>query len=238
MRVIYEAKWAQSRQKKDIELFHSPDLFVTPSPRPIIIIGGVHGDEPEGVTLAKSCLKWLTDEASDKQICVPWALIPCLNPDGYALGQRGNGHQVDLNRNYPSRNWSPDYKSERYHPGPQPGSEPEIKALVRLIEQLSPRLLIHCHSWNPCIVLSGPPAQEDAEALASSSGYSIIEDIGYPTPGSLSQYGWQDRKIPVICIEEAENCPNHQIWPHFAQGFATIFANPSQRLAAPKPNIL
>ena len=34
--------------------------------------------------------------------------IPCLNPDGMALGTRTNANGVDLNRNFPTKNWGED----------------------------------------------------------------------------------------------------------------------------------
>ena len=34
--------------------------------------------------------------------------IPCLNPDGMQLGRRTNANGVDLNRNFPTKNWGED----------------------------------------------------------------------------------------------------------------------------------
>lgn len=190
-------------------------------------MGGIHGDEPEGVELAKKTLQLLKNEA--EKIQVPWILIPCLNVDGFSERKRTNGSGVDLNRNYPSSDWSPEFPKERYFPGPKAASEPEIQGVVKLIEDYSPRLIIHCHSWNPCVVYAGQPGRMDAERLGAACGYEVRDDIGYPTPGSLSQYAWGDLKIPVICIEEQEGTPLEQIWPHFERGMREIFADPSLR---------
>jgi murein peptide amidase A len=196
------SQWAKSRNGQYISLFHSSNFVWNESCRPIVMIGGVHGDEPEGVALAEATLNWLSVHVD--QVEVPWALIPCLNPDGYQKGQRTNGAGVDLNRNYPAKSWQADAKESRYNPGPSAGSEPEIKAMVHLLETTRPRLVIHCHSWHPCIVVTGAPALSDAKRLAHASGYELKETIGYDTPGSLSQYGWFDQNIPIICIEEQE----------------------------------
>src|SRR5690606_10035972 len=141
--------------------------------------------------------------------------------------QRVNGNGVDLNRNYPSKNWQPDFSEDRYYPGPRAGSEPEIAALIRLIERTRPRLIIHCHSWHPSIVLSGPSELNDAKYLSQASGYEIQASIGYPTPGSLSEYAWADRKIPVICIEEQDHIELSLVWPRFKAGIQRIFQDPS-----------
>lgn len=223
--------WAKSRGAKPIALAHSGTKDIEALHRPLIFIGGVHGDEPEGVKLAQETLSWLSENVNDAK--VPWILIPCLNPDGYAAHSRTNGAGVDLNRNYPARSWSPEAKEPRYFPGPAPGSEPEIKALVALIEKVDPRLLIHCHSWNPCIVMTGEPARKDAERLARVSGYPLQATIGYDTPGSLSQYGWVDRQIPVICIEEQEGTPLDKVWSHFKVAIVEIFSDPSERRESP-----
>jgi murein peptide amidase A len=227
MGIWHQTEWAQSRKGRPIELYHSKDFVWKTSTRPLILIGGVHGDEPEGVALALSTVRWLKSKPPD--IAVPWIVIPCLNPDGYATRQRTNGAGVDLNRNYPAKSWSAAAKEPRYNPGPYAASEPEIQALVQLMDTTDPRLIIHCHSWNPCIVLSGEPARADADRLVKASGYPLQDSIGYETPGSLSQYGWFDRGIPVICIEERDPTPLDQVWSHFAEGIAAIFTDPSPR---------
>lgn len=229
--VIRKPTWAYSALKNPIALYHSNGFQWNRNSRPILLMGGVHGDEPEGVALAEATLNWLMQDSTRMQttVKVPWIVIPCLNPDGYLKNQRVNGQGVDLNRNYPSSNWSNDYDLPKYYPGPQPGSEPEIRAVVKIIEQLNPRLIIHCHSWKPCIVLTGEKGLKDAQALSKCSGYPVVESIGYPTPGSLSHYGWTDHGIPIICIEESERVPSCEIWPRFSEGVQRIFCDPSNR---------
>ena len=223
--------WSETAVGTPIPLFASKDLRLLKGTSPILLMGGIHGDEPEGVELAEKTLQWLLEDAKKPQPEVrnEWILIPCLNVDGFKKNQRTNARGVDLNRNYPSKSWSPQHEKERYFPGPSAGSEPEIKAVVNLLHEYQPKLVIHCHSWNPCIVSSGERALKDAHRLAKSSGYEVVPEIGYPTPGSLSQYGWHDHKFPVICIEEQEGAPLHEVWPHFAQGIKEIFLDSSPR---------
>lgn len=69
--------------------------------RPLLLVGGVHGDEVEGYALIERYVasgKWRSLEGR----AALWA-IPCLNPDGCALGQRLNANGVDLNRNLPTQ---------------------------------------------------------------------------------------------------------------------------------------
>lgn len=214
-----DLKWGHSALGTPISLHASAPPAQLCSP--LLLIGGVHGDEPEGVWLANKTLEMLQKEKESES--VPWALIPCLNVDGIARNTRVNGRGVDLNRNFPSKSWSPDFQKDRYHPGPHPGSEPEVQLVVKLISQLRPRLVIHCHSWKPMIVCTGEPGMPEAGMLSRSSGYEVVPEIGYQTPGSLSQYGWWDHQIPIICIEEQSGAPTSEIWPRFEKGMREIF---------------
>jgi hypothetical protein len=214
--------WKKTSLGTSIALYASAPLEQLENQRPVLLMGGIHGDEPEGVRLAEETLAWL--KTRPRSTVVPWIVIPCLNMDGYANRTRVNGRGVDLNRNYPSVDWSPKAEKERYFPGTAPASEPEIQGVVELIKRFDPRLLIHCHSWKPMIVGTGDRSKLDAVRLGKSSGYEVVDEIGYPTPGSLSRYGWHDLKIPVICIEEQDQLTDLSgIWPRFQNGMKEIF---------------
>ncbi len=223
--VLTNENWAFSANKKPIAL-HSSVQKNTTLLRPILVIGGVHGDEPLGVWLSEHLLSWL----KQTPVSIPWHLITCINPDGFLKNERTNGNKVDLNRNFPCKNWSTEHSKPRYYPGAKPNSEPEVQALVKLIDEVHPQLIIHCHSWVPCVVYTGDPAKKDSERLAKSSGYEARPDIGYPTPGSLGEYGWKEKNIPVICIEEEDGQDKEVVWQHFGKGFQEIFADPMERV--------
>ena len=220
MAIFHNPKWAQTITGTPISLWASEEISCLKSNTAILWIGGVHGDEPEGIDLANITLEWLKNHSEAKK---SWVLIPNINPDGSKNNQRTNSRGVDLNRNFPSADWSPEHKEPRYYPGPFPMSEMEVKALVQLVEQLQPAVIVHCHSWNPCIVISGPEQHPIARSLAKSTGYNLQPDIGYPTPGSLGNWGWLEKKIPVICIEEAERTKPADIEKHFLPAFEEIF---------------
>ena len=71
----------------------------------ILVIGVFHGDEPQGKFLIENYLK------GNKSSLL---FIPCLNPDGLAGNIRTNANGVDLNRNFPTRNWELTEKNEFY----------------------------------------------------------------------------------------------------------------------------
>ena len=39
-----------------------------------------------------------------------------------------------------------------------------------LIDEIEPEVIIHCHSWKPCIVLTGEKCQREAEFLSECRG--------------------------------------------------------------------
>ena len=163
----------------------------------ILILGGIHGDETEGIAAADALLASLIqDNSFDLDITI----VPRANPDGALHNTRGNGQGVDLNRNLPTKDWSPEIKTPRYHPGQHAGSEPENQALIALIESLQPHFILSLHSWHPVININGE-CMDEANALAQVSGYKIDADIGYPTPGCLGTYTGLERQIPTITYE-------------------------------------
>ena len=224
MEISHLPNWSQSALNHSIELFSSHPLEELCSLKPYIFIGGVHGDEPEGVLLAEALLDWVKTINCEANNIHPFVLIPCLNVDGYGLNQRMNGQQVDLNRNYPSSGWQESKNKDRYYAGPSAGSEPEIIAMVNLIQTLQPKVIFHFHSWKPCVVLTGPEDLPEANHLAESSGYEIVKSIGYDTPGSLSEYGWIDNGVPIICIEEVEKIHEAKeiLWARWSKAFHNI----------------
>ena len=163
----------------------------------VLIIGGVHGDETEGIWLSRTLL----GEFSKRYpYSFQLTLIPVFNPDGAWQRRRTNENLVDLNRNLPTKDWSAKIAKEKYHPGKSPNSEPENKALIKWLESRSVKFIISCHSWKPLINVNGN-CSPIAEVLSQETGYKIEKDIGYPTPGSLGTYCGKERNIPTITYE-------------------------------------
>ena len=63
-----------------------------------IIIGVVHGDEPQGEFLINNFIK-------KNNIPKNLLFVPSLNPDGLELETITNDNEVDINRNFPTENW-------------------------------------------------------------------------------------------------------------------------------------
>jgi protein MpaA len=149
----------------------------------ILIIGSIHGDESMGTVLLSECLRAFTQNELTASV------ILSANPDGILAGTRCNARGVDLNRNFPAKNWSADpvYYRNRpgdtqniaLSPGETGGSEPETGSLISLIEAQNPKLIVSLHGFLACI--------DDP-------------DVGYSTPGSFGSW-CAEKRIPIITYE-------------------------------------
>jgi murein peptide amidase A len=163
----------------------------------VLVIGGVHGDEIEGIIATNGLLQEFSLSFPYK---LNLTLVPIFNLDGALRAERRNARGVDLNRNLPTQDWSPVVAKERYNPGPSPNSEPENQALVEFIQSQQPIFVISMHSWLPMLNVNGD-CDRVAQAIKGLTGYQITNDIGYPTPGSLGTYCGLERQIPTITYE-------------------------------------
>lgn len=181
-------------------LFEAKDFKVAPN---ALILGGVHGDEIEGVTVALGLLRVFQESY---HLNLNMTIIPRFNPDGVLLKTRSNFAGVDLNRNLPTRDWTSEVKNLRYFPGTHPASEPESKALIKLLEQIKPKIIISLHSWYPVLNINGD-CESEALVIQKHTQYRIDRDIGYPTPGSLGTYAGLERNIPTLTYEIERGSP-------------------------------
>ena len=176
----------------------------------LLIIAGVHGQEPQSSHLLENI-----DLNKDYEI----KSITRFNAYGLEHNCRGNKNAVDLNRNLPTQNWSKEFSHADYNPGPEPASEQETKDFVVLIEAFKPDLIVSIHTNHFVTVAHAPQVNFDGEL--DSKGYKLAEklselisleltcDIGYSTPGSLGSY-CKDLKIPCITLELDDNLDNTQ----------------------------
>jgi murein peptide amidase A len=169
---------------------------VDPSAPALVLVGGVHGDEPASV---EAVLELLASGPERIAASGPLWVIPALNPDGLVAGQKNSARDVDLNRNFPASNFELAHRPG-YHPGLAPASEPETRVLVDLVQASRPWGVIAVHAPFGCINYDGPAAGW-AEVVATESGWPAQADIGYPTPGSLGSWLGVDRGLPVLTVE-------------------------------------
>ena len=174
----------------------------------ILIVGVFHGDEPQGEFFIN---KYLEKEHKDSKNALYF--IPRLNKNN----KRTNANGVDLNRNFPTKNWQKSARGD-YFGGDMPNSEEETKFLVNLIEDDSFDAIVTIHAPYKIINYDGP-ALELAQKISSILNYPVESDIGYPTPGSFGTYCGVERQIPVITIEIDENKAPEELLERFIKLF-------------------
>lgn len=197
-----------SVQDRPIPVWRLGDWDTHHDVQPTLLMGAIHGDEPESAWLVARCLR-----AWEKSDDLPVIVIPVVNPDGLLANTRQNVNGVDLNRNFPTNNWMLDNTDPQYYGGPSPASEPETQWLVDKLAQWQPRQILTLHTPYKVINWDGPTEATLtlAQAMAKLNEYPITDSIGYPTPGSFGTYTGIERHIPTITLELEER-PEEQLW--------------------------
>ena len=157
----------------------------------VIVIGCFHGDEPQG--------KHLIDEYIKAKPDTNLLFIPCLNEYGFEHNIRTNSNGVDLNRNFPTKNWVLSEK-DNFYGGNAPASEVETRFVIDIIDKNKPKLILTLHAPYKVVNYDGP-AREISEKISEIIGYPVEESIGYPTPGSFGTWAGVERQIPTVTLE-------------------------------------
>jgi len=166
----------------------------------ILVIAGIHGDEAQSQQLA---MQWVHRLQKIKTPSNFWRVIPEINPDGRNLKTRTNANGVDLNRNFPTKDWDKvaldHWKNQqkshpRRFPGKSAGSESETQCAITHIENFRPDLVISVHTPYGLFDFDGPHHKKISTKLLPWKRLGTF-------PGSLGRYLWDERNIPVLTIE-------------------------------------
>jgi hypothetical protein len=172
------------------------------SPRRVLVLGGIHGDEYSAVVVA---FQWIERLNGDRFQRYQWRFLPAVNPDGLLAqpSTRTNAHGVDLNRNFPTPGWDKEAQSywknktssdPRRFPGKQAASEPETHWIVEQINSYKPDAIVSLHAPLNLLDFDGPYTPPP------KLGYLHLSPIG-TYPGSLGGYAGQFLRLPVMTPE-------------------------------------
>lgn len=172
------------------------------TPKRVLMIGGIHGDELSSVSIV---FQWMQRLEEARFQPFHWRVLPCANPDGLLLRPptRVNAGGVDLNRNFPTRDWQAESvaywerrtgRDPRRYPGPAALSEPETRWLVREIEAFRPDAIVSVHAPYGVLDFDGPREPPDR------FGYLHLHQLG-TYPGSLGNFAGINIGLPVITLE-------------------------------------
>jgi protein MpaA len=171
----------------------------------VLLMGGIHGDEYSAVSIM---FKWLDKLNQYHSGLFHWQVIPLLNPDGllhFQRAQRQNGNGVDINRNFPSKDWDDlalkywiekTYKNPRRYPGPEANSEFETQWFTDTINKFKPDVIIAVHAPHRLVDYDGPLN------APHKLGKLRLRQLG-TYPGSLGNYAGVDLGLPVVTVELA-----------------------------------
>ena len=156
------------------------------APVRLLVVGSIHGNETAGHAVIAR-LRRLAPPAG-----VQLWLVRTANPDGVSRGTRQNARGVDLNRNFPFRWAGGGAAFDTYFPGRAPASEPETRALQRLIAEIEPDLTLYFHQHMRLVSL--------AHGADNTAVRAYARRVGLP-PRWLPYYhgtatSWQNHRAP------------------------------------------
>jgi hypothetical protein len=157
--------------------------------REYLIVAGIHGGyEWNTVALANELITYINEHPEVIPTDAKLYIIRNMNPDGEARAHgvdgRVNNNDVDLNRNFPSDNWTAEWDRNGcwvYRPttgGLYPGSEPETRSVMGFINTHEIEALISYHSAALGIFPGGDPWEEPSKRLAKA----LSKATRYPYP--------------------------------------------------------
>lgn len=220
--------------------------------RPTFLVDAQHhAREVMTPEIAKDMIDYLTSRYATDPDVQRWVdniniwIVPSVNPDGamYVFNNdnmwRKNRNPVcpaDINRNYPFL-WnscggsSASCSSETYH-GPEPGSEPETKAMVQVTADAHALFALSYHSYGEYIMYSygcnDPDQRGPMDAVAQKLNGMLQNDNGQtgqwstgPTWSTIytvdggsndTQYGMYGSYSYVIEVNSSDFQPDYATW--------------------------
>ncbi len=200
--------------------------------RKALVVGSIHGNEPEGHEIVAI----LRRRYRDLQGVDLW-LVRTVNPDGVEAHRRQNARGIDLNRNFSYR-WSGGVsRSSGYYPGPHPFSEPESRAVRRLAKRVEPQVTIWYHQPWGQVLLPCHGRARTQRRYARMTGLPTKHCLGQRLHGTATS--WQNHHLPgtafVVELRGGE-LPNRQARRH-ARAVARVISGTARhvhRAAAPR----
>lgn len=186
-------------------IYHFEKKGVHKSQQRILVFSLIHGDETPAGSVGRFWMERLESISPRNS----WRVIPMLNPDGVRVKTRTNANKIDINRNFPTKDWDKDAvtywkrdskSNPRRFPGEKGGSEPETKCALKHIDDFKPDFIVSVHTPLKVLDYDGPKVKPP------KYDYLPWKNLGH-FPGSLGRYMWFERKTPVLTMELKEDLP-------------------------------
>lgn len=182
-----------------------------------LIVAGIHGGyEGNTIALANELITYIVDHPDVIPSDATLYIIRDMNPDAEARSNdvegRVNNNGVDLNRNFPSDNWTADWDRDGcwiFRPttgGEYGGSEPETRTVMSFIGSHRIQAMISYHSAGLGVFPGGvpwkPASRRLAGALSKVTGYPYPPvDTGCVYTGTLADWAVENRVGAAVDME-------------------------------------
>jgi predicted deacylase len=192
------------------------------APVRVLVVGSIHGNETAGHAVVARLRR--LEPPPGVQL---W-LVRTMNPDGALIGTRQNARGVDLNRNFPFRWRGGGRAFDTYFPGRAAASEPETRAMQRLVGEIDPALTLYYHQHMRLVSLE----RNTRNAAIRSYG----RRVGLPARwlpfyrGTVSS--WQNHRDPGATAFVVE-LPAGELSPGSARRHARAVLDVAERLGRP-----
>lgn len=189
--------------------------------RHYLIVAGIHGGyEGNTVALANELITYVNAHPGVIPRETTLYIIRDMNPDAearsYDADGRVNNNGVDLNRNFPSSNWAPDWNRNGcwvLRPttgGTTGGSEPETRAVMNFIASHKITAMISYHSAALGVFPGGVPWEKPSKRLASQLAYVTKYpyppiDTGCVYTGTLADWAVENGVGAAVDMELADH---------------------------------
>ncbi|MBS0261252.1 MAG: succinylglutamate desuccinylase/aspartoacylase family protein [Planctomycetes bacterium] len=215
--IVENQTWSsyyRSTEKRAIE-----SMILGSGARHVVILASLHGDETQSQALIDElsrCLKAQPEYLKQNTVL----LIKTPNPDGTSDGSPYNSRGIDLNRNFPSDNW---VALDNKRGGPKAGSEIETKALVRLLGEFKPSLLVHVKdSRSQGYVNYEGAARNRAEQIASLMSCQVMQGRGARTSGSVENYAQTRLSCPSLTLLLPREESDDEAWSTYGAALLSL----------------
>jgi len=215
--LLNEPTWSRFYRSTDRRAIET--ILMGNGPRRVAILGSLHGDETQSVALVEELARYLKQHRELLR-STTILLVKTPNPDGLAGRTPYNVHGTDLNRNFPAPNWK-DLHTVRS--GEKPASEAETRAVMRLLSDFQPTLLVHLKdSRDKGVVNFEGSVQAQAEQVARIISGQVVQGLGEKTSGSVENYALAKLKCPSMTLLLPREASDQAAWAKNRDVFLTV----------------
>ena len=157
----------------------------------VLVIGSIAGNDPKGIQLTEDLARHIHDN-SILLGGIEATVIRTGNPDGETLLTKANANGEVVNRQFPTKDGVPI---------PVAAQEPEVKAILGLLNRHQPQRVIHIRTYGENgIVAASSGAKRVAKDISEWLDLEYIALPGKSREGTLERYLSEKQNCDIITI--------------------------------------